>query len=103
MKSHARVVIVSGGIMGVGLLYHLAREGWIDSDCAGNEPVFAADRLVGNTTSGAFGHAVGKSLAFAYVPLNCRLPVTRSTSRCSAGGGAPLCERAAPGTRPTSA
>ena len=26
MKSHARVVIVGGGIMGVGLLYHLALE-----------------------------------------------------------------------------
>ena len=30
MKSHARVVIVGGGVMGVGLLYHLAREGWTD-------------------------------------------------------------------------
>jgi dimethylglycine dehydrogenase len=26
--SHARVVIVGGGIMGVGLAYHLAHEGW---------------------------------------------------------------------------
>ena len=33
----------------------------------GNEPVFKGDRLVGISTSGAFGHAVGKSLAFAYV------------------------------------
>lgn len=38
-----------------------------DSDCAGNEPVYAEDRVVGITTSGAYGHAVGKSLAFAYV------------------------------------
>ena len=30
MKSHARVVIVGGGVMGVGLLYHLALEGWTD-------------------------------------------------------------------------
>ena len=30
MKSHARVVVVGGGIMGVGLLYHLALEGWSD-------------------------------------------------------------------------
>jgi len=78
MKSHARVVIVGGGIMGVG--HHLAREGRIDSDCAGDEPVYGADRLVGTATSGAFGHAVGKSLAFAYVPPSCRHPVTRSTS-----------------------
>jgi dimethylglycine dehydrogenase len=39
-----------------------------DSDCVGNEPVYAGDELVGLTTSGAYGHAVGQSLAFAYVP-----------------------------------
>jgi dimethylglycine dehydrogenase len=39
-----------------------------DSDCMGNEPVYQAGKLVGITTSGAFGHAVNKSLAFAYVP-----------------------------------
>ncbi len=39
-----------------------------DSDCMGNEPVYHGGKLVGITTSGAFGHAVGKSLAFAYVP-----------------------------------
>ncbi|MDE2446131.1 MAG: GcvT family protein [Alphaproteobacteria bacterium] len=38
-----------------------------DSDCMGNEPVYHAGKLVGVTTSGGFGHAVGKSLAFAYV------------------------------------
>ena len=30
MKSHAQVVIVGGGIMGVSLLYHLTKEGWSD-------------------------------------------------------------------------
>jgi dimethylglycine dehydrogenase len=39
-----------------------------DSDCMGNEPVYAGDRVVGVTTSGGFGHKTGKSLAFAYVP-----------------------------------
>ncbi len=39
-----------------------------DSDCMGNEPVYVGEKVVGVTTSGAFGHAVGKSLAFAYVP-----------------------------------
>ena len=38
-----------------------------DADCLGNEPVYDGDRLMGVTTSGAFGHTVGKSLAFAYV------------------------------------
>ena len=31
MKSHYRVVIVGGGIMGVGLQYHLGLEGWSDT------------------------------------------------------------------------
>jgi len=38
-----------------------------DSDCMGNEPVYVGERVVGVTTSGGFGHAVGASLAFAYV------------------------------------
>jgi dimethylglycine dehydrogenase len=38
-----------------------------DSDCRGNEPLYHDDRLVGITTGGAYGHAVEKSLAFAYV------------------------------------
>ncbi len=39
-----------------------------DSDCVGNEPVYHNGKVVGVTTSGAYGHAVMKSLAFAYVP-----------------------------------
>ena len=39
----------------------------VDSDCLGNEPVYAGDSLVGLTTSGAYGYAAEKSLAFAYV------------------------------------
>ena len=38
-----------------------------DSDCVGNEPVYSGDKIVGLTTSGSYGHAVKKSLAFAYV------------------------------------
>ncbi len=39
-----------------------------DSDCVGNEPVYLEEKVVGVTTSGAYGHKVNKSLAFAYVP-----------------------------------
>jgi dimethylglycine dehydrogenase len=39
-----------------------------DSDCVGNEPVYHNGKVVGVTTSGGYGHAVGKSLTFAYVP-----------------------------------
>jgi dimethylglycine dehydrogenase len=39
----------------------------VDNDSYGNEPVYHGDRLVGVTTSGAYGHAVAQSLAFAYI------------------------------------
>jgi dimethylglycine dehydrogenase len=38
-----------------------------DADASGFEPVKCNGRLVGYTTSGAYGHWVGKSLALAYV------------------------------------
>ena len=30
MKSHYRVVVIGGGIVGTSILYHLARRGWTD-------------------------------------------------------------------------
>ncbi|HXP74891.1 MAG TPA: FAD-dependent oxidoreductase, partial [Stellaceae bacterium] len=50
MKSHARVVIVGGGVMGVGLLYHLALEGWTDAVLVEK----------GELTSGSTWHAAGQ-------------------------------------------
>jgi len=38
-----------------------------DSDIRGGEPVFDGDSVIGMTTSGAYGHTVGKQLIFAYV------------------------------------
>jgi dimethylglycine dehydrogenase len=38
-----------------------------DTDARGGEPVLVADRCIGVTTSGAYGHRVRKSLAFACV------------------------------------
>ncbi len=49
MKSHAQVVIVGGGAMGVGLAYHLPKEGWDD--------VVLIDK--GELTSGSTWHAAG--------------------------------------------
>lgn len=51
MKSHAKVVIVGGGAMGVGLAYHLGLEGW------GNETVLLEK---GELTSGSTWHAAGQ-------------------------------------------
>jgi dimethylglycine dehydrogenase len=30
MRSHARVVVIGGGVVGCSVLYHLARAGWTD-------------------------------------------------------------------------
>ncbi|MCP4284880.1 MAG: hypothetical protein GY792_10575 [Gammaproteobacteria bacterium] len=38
-----------------------------DADVYGGEPVFSDNKVIGVTTSGTYGHAVNKSLAFAYV------------------------------------
>ena len=49
MKSHARVVVVGGGVVGVSTLYHLARKGWSD--------VVLLERR--ELTSGSTWHAAG--------------------------------------------
>ena len=49
--THARVVIVGGGVMGVGLAYHLGHEGW------GAETVLLEK---GELTSGSTWHAAGQ-------------------------------------------
>ena len=49
MRSHARVVVIGGGVMGVGLLYHLAKEGWADAVLVEK----------GELTSGSTWHAAG--------------------------------------------
>ena len=54
MQSHARVVIIGGGMMGCGLLYHLAEEGWTDSVLIEK----------GELTSGSTWHAAGQCPSF---------------------------------------
>ena len=61
LPSHARVVIIGGGIMGCGLAYHLAHEDWCD--------VILLEK--GELTSGSTWHAAGQ--------------VTHSTSSYSLG------------------
>ena len=39
----------------------------VDADCMGGEPLLVNDRVVGVTSSGAYGHRTGRSLALAYV------------------------------------
>ncbi len=54
MQTHARVVIVGGGMLGAGLLYHLAEEGWTD--------VMLIEK--GELTSGSTWHAAGQCPSF---------------------------------------
>jgi len=54
MQSHARVVVIGGGMMGAGLLYHLAEEGWRD--------VLLIEK--GELTSGSTWHAAGQCPSF---------------------------------------
>ncbi|MCY4015091.1 MAG: FAD-dependent oxidoreductase [Gammaproteobacteria bacterium] len=49
MQTHARVVVIGGGVVGVSTLYHLARKGWSD--------VVLVERK--ELTSGATWHAAG--------------------------------------------
>ena len=49
MREEAQCVIVGGGAMGVGLLYHLAHEGWTDTVLIEK----------GELTSGSTWHAAG--------------------------------------------
>ncbi|WP_170573681.1 FAD-dependent oxidoreductase [Ruegeria atlantica] len=51
LPSHARVVVVGGGVMGVGLAYHLAHEGW------GDDTVLLEKAEL---TSGSTWHAAGQ-------------------------------------------
>jgi len=54
LKSHARVVIIGGGMMGTGLLYHLAEAGW--DDCVLVEKA--------ELSSGSTWHAAGQCPSF---------------------------------------
>lgn len=49
MKSHARAVVIGGGVVGVGTLYHLAKKGWSDSVLIERKEL----------TSGSTWHAAG--------------------------------------------
>ena len=49
MKSHARVIVIGGGVVGVSTLYHLTKKGWSD--------VALLERK--ELTSGSTWHAAG--------------------------------------------
>ncbi|GIY75438.1 dimethylglycine dehydrogenase, mitochondrial [Caerostris darwini] len=48
-----------------------------DVDAEGNESVWCCDKVVGYTTSGAFGYTVNHGVAFAYLPPFLTVPTTK--------------------------
>ena len=64
MQSHAKVVIVGGGIMGCGLAYHLAHEGWSDvvllekAELTSGSTWHAAGQITHSTSSFGLGKCV---------------------------------------------
>lgn len=67
MKSHARVVVIGGGAMGVSLLYHLSKQGWSD--------VVLVEK--NELTAGSTWHAAGLCTHFAH---NATIMEMRATS-----------------------
>ena len=68
LPSHARVVIVGGGIMGCGLAYHLAHEGWTDivllekAELTSGSTWHAAGQITHSTSSYGLGRCVGYNI-----------------------------------------
>ena len=64
LPSHARVVVIGGGIMGCGAAYHLAREGWHDlvllekAELTSGSTWHAAGQITQSTSSFALGKCV---------------------------------------------
>ena len=54
MKTHVRVAVIGGGVVGASVLYHLTRAGWTDV------VLIERDEL----TSGSTWHAAGSKAAF---------------------------------------
>jgi dimethylglycine dehydrogenase len=64
-------------------LAYLVFDDEITCECYGNEAVYHNGELIGLTTGGAYGHRIGKSIAFAYLKpgqISAGLEVTIDTS-----------------------
>lgn len=66
--THAKVVIIGGGVMGCGLAYHLAHEGWSDivllekSELTSGSTWHAAGQITHSTSSFSLGKCVGYNI-----------------------------------------
>jgi len=68
LPSSARVVIVGGGVMGCGIAYHLAHEGWTDivllekAELTSGSTWHAAGQITHSTSSFGLGKCVGYNI-----------------------------------------
>ncbi|MEM0945110.1 MAG: FAD-dependent oxidoreductase, partial [Pseudomonadota bacterium] len=68
LPSQARVVIIGGGVMGCGLAYHLAHEGWTDvvllekAELTSGSTWHAAGQITHSTSSFSLGKCVGYNI-----------------------------------------
>ncbi len=69
--------------------------------CLGNEPVRVDGAIVGRVTSGGYGFAVERSIAFAYLPAGARPSARAARSRSSGAGSASRSCASRCTTRPT--
>ena len=77
-----RVATLSRKLLGVNTKLVYVSVETADSDCLGNETVLnpeapSGENIIGVTTSGAYGHTVSQSMAFAYVQPKFAEPGTR--------------------------
>ena len=82
MESHARVVVIGGGVTGCAILYHLAKLGWRD--------VVLLERK--ELTSGSTWHAAGSLFALTS-PAGAAVTSSPSGITCTtpACSGSPAC------------
>ena len=102
MKTHARAVVIGGGVVGVSTLYHLAKKGWSD--------VVLVERK--ELTSGSTWHAAGLLPLFnmsysvgqihKYSVALLQDAARRRPARMSASRRSPTSASPAPGTAGTS-
>ena len=64
MKSHYRVVVIGGGVVGVSSLYHLGKAGWTDCVLLEKNEELAAE------TSGLFHEWLHTGSLYTLVPDN---------------------------------
>ena len=68
LPSQSRVVIIGGGIMGCGLAYHLAHQGWTDvvllekAELTSGSTWHAAGQITHSTSSFSLGRCVGYNI-----------------------------------------